>query len=137
MPNEAFTYGVSSSANYHAKHKDFDTFRFELQLPKTNKYKHENESGNHHQNNNRTQSIQFCVRFISGIEGSSDCNEYWDSNHGANYEIIQYFIEIEQLKSRDGRHSSLNQLHAKQNTFRFDDSIYSSQSSVMDSGIYY
>ena len=72
-------------------HKDYDTFRFEFQLPKTvDKLKCELDD------RNVTASIQLCICFRTGT--ANETTEYWDSNDGLNYEILQYVIDLERLK---------------------------------------
>jgi protein phosphatase 1 regulatory subunit 3A/B/C/D/E len=70
------------------KHKEFDTFRFEFELPRTAQ---ENASAD--PNNSVNASIQFCVCYRTDNSG-----EFWDSNEGKNYEILQYIIDAEKLK---------------------------------------
>jgi protein phosphatase 1 regulatory subunit 3A/B/C/D/E len=133
------------------KHKEFDTFRFEFELPKTAENTNSADS-----NNPVNASIQFCVcyRTDSGAE-------FWDNNDGLNYEILQYIIDAEKLKpSRSHRHhhhhraASTAGLSSKQssgsgsssssNYFKFNESSglsgskSSYTSSVMSSGeVYY
>jgi protein phosphatase 1 regulatory subunit 3A/B/C/D/E len=74
------------------KHKEFDTFKFEFQLPKT-------VDGNQSNTNetNANASIQFCICYRSGT-GTPEQAENWDNNDGVNYQILQYIIDIEKLK---------------------------------------
>lgn len=76
------TFYALNKPDYQPIHKDFDTFRFEFQLP-TNT----NSNGS-----SSNSTIQFCVCY------KSDQTEYWDSNDGKNYEILQYIIDVEKLK---------------------------------------
>ncbi|CAF0747670.1 unnamed protein product [Brachionus calyciflorus] len=86
-PTSSYTasfYG--NNINYQPQHKDFDTFRFQFDLPKTAEPKIQN-------NSSPNNTIQFCVCFRTGTN-----EEFWDNNYGLNYEILQYVIDIEKLK---------------------------------------
>ncbi|XP_064600674.1 protein phosphatase 1 regulatory subunit 3B-like [Liolophura sinensis] len=58
---------VYAANTSEAQGKAYDTFTFEIHVPT---------------NYDRTKKIMFAVCFIS------DSKEYWDSNHGQNYEVI-------------------------------------------------
>jgi hypothetical protein len=120
-PSAAFYGGGSTTPHYQSTHKEFDTFRFEFQLPKTvdeqtlatntNKMNAQNAS-----NSNITDrkelvgSIKFCICYKSGA------GEFWDSNGTSNYEILQYVIDIESLKPKqqqftNGRTNKITNKH--------------------------
>lgn len=88
------TFYSSSVAHHHggasgfqSHQKEFDTFRFEFELPKSPS---DTPAVN---KNSPNASIQFCICYKSG-----DSVEHWDNNDGKNYEILQYVIDIESLK---------------------------------------
>lgn len=125
-----------NNPNYQPHHKDYDTFRFNFELPKTVDQKPLNTPNN---------TIQFCVCFKAGAS-----DEYWDNNSGLNYEILQYVIDIEKLKPNNqdksnfylGKAPSAAANTTKQaNTyFRYDSATLSKanyQASNQSSGIYY
>lgn len=113
--------------NYHEianpQHKEYDTFRFEFQLPKT--VKSTIDSNNINNSNNITASIQFCICYRSGA--GSETREYWDSNEGKNYEILQYVIDLEQKKpsnTKQSNNSNHRQQKASSSIFKFDINNY-------------
>ena len=92
------TFYAQNTSSYQPKHhKEFDSFRFEFQLPKTAPTLHNDP-------NNINASIQFCVCYRNGSE------EYWDNNEGKNYEVLQYVIDVEKLKpgSSQSRRASVS-----------------------------
>jgi len=130
------TFYASNHSNYQPYHKEYDTFKFEFQLPK-NVDESNQKSSSKDQNNksNASASIQFCICFKSGA--GSDEKEYWDSNNGLNYEILQYIIDIEKLKPSNkqqqqqstANNTSINNksVNNKSNQFKYDVSSYSSK----------
>lgn len=119
--SSATFYVSTNNSSYVPQHKEYDTFRFEFQLPKTvgqeqkaasSSPLNENNAttanankelysdfGYGGRNLNLTASIQMCVCYRSGgKESTGEAREFWDSNHGKNYEILQYVIDIERLK---------------------------------------
>jgi hypothetical protein len=131
------TSSLFYGAGYHSDmqmanhHKDYDTFRFEFQLPKTVTKTNTNASSNsNNAKENITASIQFCICYKTG--SGSEVKEYWDSNEGKNYEILQYVIDIEQKKPSTSSHSkhhsnsSSSNKSNKSNFFKFDISNYNS-----------
>jgi protein phosphatase 1 regulatory subunit 3A/B/C/D/E len=118
--------------DYQPKHKDFDTFRFEFQLPKTAAA----ESGAPATND--PKSIQFCVCYRTDNGGES-----WDNNDGSNYEILQYIIDVEKLKpgsskAPSSRHHHHHHHHRSSSSSGSKSSYMSSTSSSPLSGeVYY
>ena len=130
-------------------HKEYDTFRFEFQLPKTvDKSKFQSESENNC-DRHATASIQFCICYQSGTV--YDLKEFWDSNEGNNYEILQYVIDLENLKPK--KHVSIasaasaassqlkNNNKSKSNHFKYIESNLSSNNksfnSFHETSVYY
>jgi len=130
-------------------HKEYDTFRFEFQLPKTvDKSKFQSESENNC-DRHATASIQFCICYQSGT--GYDLKEFWDSNEGNNYEILQYVIDLENLKPK--KHVSIasaasaassqlkNNNKSKSNHFKYIESNLSSNNksfnSFHETSVYY
>ena len=103
-------YGVGVQSHYEPKHKEYDTFRFEFKLPKQAEPQMNIRSATVRENN-ATGSIQFCVCYKSGSGQAT--KEYWDSNGGNNYEILQYNIDLERLKHLNNTPSSLNKYQKK------------------------
>lgn len=81
-PSSPTSYSATFyEATYQPGHKDYDTFRFQFDLPK---HVDAPTSNNSAPNN----IIQFCVCYQTGNE------QYWDNNYGINYEILQYVIGL-------------------------------------------
>ena len=122
------TFFGSNHAAYQPNHKEYDTFRFEFQLPKTvDQY---NINANQ---NDPNASIQFCICYKSGA--SHETREFWDSNDGKNYEILQYVMDIERLKSLNQPQATTNQLRSKKKETGTKFSYNSAQESI--TGVYY
>jgi protein phosphatase 1 regulatory subunit 3A/B/C/D/E len=122
------TFFGSNHAAYQPNHKEYDTFRFEFQLPKTvDQY-----SMNANQSDPNA-SIQFCICYKSGA--SHEAREFWDSNDGKNYEILQYVMDIERLKSLNQPQAATNQLRSKKKETGTKFSYNSAQESI--TGVYY
>lgn len=124
-------YGVSNG-HYEPRHKEYDTFRFEFKLPKQAepnvKGKYSMDGSRSH---NVTASIQFCICYKSG--SGEGMREFWDSNDGTNYEILQYNIDLESLKPPSKSHmSSKYQRRNSKNYYKYD-SNYSSSSNGSNS----
>jgi len=123
-----------SGNNYHHEtvsnhHKDYDTFRFEFQLPKTVSNQDKNAS-NSSNKDNVTGSIQFCICYRSG--SGDETKEFWDSNDDQNYEILQYVIDLDHHSTKSTTsQSNQNGLLTKStsqkgNFFKFDINNYKS-----------
>lgn len=100
-------HSSGASSFIQARHKEFDTFRFEFELPKSPT----NISG---AENSPNASIQFCICYRTG-----DSNEYWDNNEGKNYEILQYVIDIESLKPQC-KSSASDYTSSKSRNFKYE-----------------
>jgi hypothetical protein len=121
-----------SSNNYHHDavsnhHKEYDTFRFEFQLPKT--VSNQDTGANTSNKDNVTGSIQFCICYRSG--SGDETKEFWDSNDGKNYEILQYVIDLDHHSTKTKSTSTQNGLLTKStsqkgNFFKFDINNYKS-----------
>jgi hypothetical protein len=103
-------YGIGAQSRYEPKHKEYDTFRFEFKLPKQAEPQ-TNAQAVLVEKNNAAGSIQFCVCYKSG--SGHAVKEYWDSNGGNNYEILQYNIDLERLKHLDNKQSASNKYQKK------------------------
>lgn len=133
---------------YQPQHKEYDTFRFEFTLPKeakqeiVDKISYQNSRSD---KSNITASIEFCICYQSGSGDSY--KEYWDSNNGSNYEILQYLIDLERLKPLKQQQSITSNRYSqknKKNYFKYESnySLSSSSSSnlttsMLDHEIYY
>lgn len=109
------TFYASSAHNHHGgasgfqpHTKEFDTFRFEFELPKNPA---DLKTSN---TNSPNASIQFCICFRTG-----DSIEYWDNNDGKNYEILQYVIDIESLKPQS-KSSSADYANSKSRNYKYE-----------------
>jgi hypothetical protein len=122
-----------SGNNYHHeavsnRHKEYDTFRFEFQLPKT--VSNQEAGTNSSNKDNVTGSIQFCICYRTG--NGDEAKEFWDSNDGKNYEILQYVIDLDQsstaTKSASSSQNGLltKSTSQKANFFKFDINNYKS-----------
>lgn len=127
-------YGINNS-HYEPQHKEYDSFRFEFQLPKEAEPEIMDKlitqsSQNANNNDNITASIQFCICYTSGTGDTRV--EHWDSNGGSNYEILQYVIDLERLKpfkqQQTNSKLSLKNKIKKNNVFKYE-SFYSNSSS--------
>lgn len=120
----AFYGGGSTTPHYQSTHKEFDTFRFEFQLPKTvneqtlassssSSSSKSNSACNVNDQKELVGSIKFCICYKSGA------GEFWDSNETKNYEILQYVIDIESLKPANSRNqpSSSNRIKKTQPSY--------------------
>jgi len=130
------TFYGTNNVNYQPLHKEYDTFRFEFELPKTV------ERNQQSQTSNTTGSIKFCICYKSGT--GSETKEFWDSNGGKNYEILQYVIDIESLKGNNRQKpqsQSNNSNPNKQNYFKYEITSQNSSNkqpaNFCDNGIYY
>jgi hypothetical protein len=140
---------INSNANYyHTKanlHKEFDTFRFEFQLPKTvdvdvMNRAIRNANGGSINQKELVGSIQFCICYKSG--SADNTVEYWDNNVSDNYEVLQYYLDIENLKpsSMSPTYSSLNSSSSKNtnsNKDRSSSKTFPPTSAQEFSGVYY
>ncbi len=120
-------YGIGSQSHYEPKHKEYDTFRFGFMLPKQ-AGPQMNFKDTSAREKKATGSIQFCVCFKSG--SGQAAREYWDSNGGNNYEILQYDIDLERLKHLHNSPTSSNKYQKKnmKNFYKYE-SNYNSNSS--------
>lgn len=108
-------YAGGAMAHHHSmssSHKEFDTFRFEFELPQSPSSA--SSSSASASPNSPNASIQFCICFRAGDAG----NEYWDNNDGKNYEILQYVIDIESLKPQ--AKSNINDYASKSRNFKYE-----------------
>jgi len=132
----------SNNLNYQPVHKDYDTFRFEFQLPKTV----ENFTAHPLSDRNATASIQLCICYRAGAGNES--REFWDNNDGKNYEILQYVIDLERLRpnqqvsiSSAAAAASLQLKNKRSSYYKYENNNKSSYSSssllTTESGIYY
>lgn len=126
----------SNHSTYQPHHKDYDTFRFEFQLPQTV----DNKKNSHIKNSSPHASIQFCICYRTGQ--GSETKEYWDNNFGLNYEILQYVINLENLtiNNSNNRHHHQRYKPQQQPTyFKYDSSSYHNLLSTQNqySSIYY
>lgn len=98
----SFSSSSSSASAYNSTphHKEFDTFRFEFELPKNPSPSSPQSStaSNNRSGSTPNASIQFCICYRAG-----DSGEFWDNNEGKNYEILQYVIDIESLKPQSAQ----------------------------------
>lgn len=136
----------TNNSHYEPQHKEYDTFRFEFKLPKRAEPEimdKINTQNSNHYKSNITASIQFCVCFQSGPIHSQ--REYWDSNGGSNYEILQYVIDLERLKPYQNK-TTLNkyQQKNKKNYFKYESNYSGSSNNIsslttgpLDEEIYY
>jgi len=149
------TFYASNHSIYQPYHKEYDTFKFEFQLPKTvDENNQKSLSTDPNNKSNASASIQFCICYKSGA--GSEQKEFWDSNNGQNYEILQYIIDIEKLKPSNKQQQQQQQLTSgssinnksvnnKSNQFKYDVSSYSSKMNYVGclaqenhiTGIYY
>lgn len=147
------TFYGSHNVNYQPHHREFDTFRFEFQLPKTaDNNKTSNQSSSSPSSKNQPNaSIQFCICYRTGQH--SDQREYWDNNDAKNYEILQYVIDIESLKPQQSKstgainnnNSNNNAYNAKTKNYKYENQSNSSLKlnpassliSAENEGIYY
>lgn len=97
----------SSSSNNLDLFNEFDTFRFEFELP-VNINNSPTGMIAVQNNNNKSNSIQFCICFRVGQ--NADVQEYWDNNDGKNYEIVQYITGVE-LKAPPDRNLDSNKCY--------------------------
>lgn len=128
----------TNNSDYEPQHKEYDTFRFEFKLPahvereamdKLSKFSSEDYK------KNVTGSIQFCICYKSGSGASM--KEYWDSNGGSNYEILQYVIDLERLKpSNRQKSTSMNKHYQKnkKNFFKYESNFSNSSNSNITNG---
>jgi hypothetical protein len=159
--SSAVFYGTSTNIAYQSSHKEFDTFRFEFQLPKTVNNPCSLGIGSHVKNTLSSSSpscngagsppltqkelagsIQFCICYKSGA--GEQTREFWDSNQSANYEILQYVIDIESLKpsnqmsnrpNKNYNNSSSPNTNTKTNNNNNNTLLLSQESAI--NGIYY
>ena len=130
-PSSPTSYSATFyEANYQPNHKDYDTFRFQFDLPR-----HVDASTSH--NNSPNNTIQFCVCYQTGNE------QYWDNNYGINYEILQYVIGLVNKPAQAKSNFYLGKSKSN-NYFRYDSApaapksaAYSLSNQSSSSSIYY
>jgi hypothetical protein len=132
----------ANTSSYYPVHKENDTFRFEIQLPRTvDETKLDGTNLKH-----ATASIQFCICYRTGA--SDDINEYWDNNDGLNYEILQYVIDLERLKPNQHASSAqlakhninnnnINNKQQKSNYFKYENNKSKCSLLAQENGVYY
>lgn len=128
-PSSPTSYSATFyEANYQPNHKDYDTFRFQFDLPQ-----HVNSSMSN--NNSPHNIIQFCVCYKTGND------EYWDNNFGVNYEILQYVIGINKpTKTKTNFYLGKSKSSSSSSCFRYDSAALSKATyslSNQSSSIYY
>jgi len=103
----SYTAAFCGNAHYEPNHKEYDTFRFEFKLPKHAESEALSRPNGNVYRSNVTASIEFCICYQSG--NGNNAKEFWDSNGGNNYEILQYVIDLERLKPLNHHpHGSMN-----------------------------
>lgn len=128
-----------NNGHYEPQHKEYDTFRFEFKLPKhAEPDAMTRPSANNYRSSNITASIEFCICYQSGA--GNNMKEYWDSNGGSNYEILQYVIDLERLKNHHPNNAtnngSMNKYQKNKKNF-FNASGIAISGMALDDEIYY
>lgn len=115
-------------------HKEYDTFRFEFKLPKHAEPDAMTRPSANNYKSNITASIEFCICYQSGA--GNNMREFWDSNGGSNYEILQYVIDLERLKNHHLKNGSVNKYQTNKKNY-FNASGIMSTGIALDNEIYY
>jgi hypothetical protein len=98
--NATYLPNIYSAIDDRNASQAVDTFKFEFKLPNdinTNNAikltidKFNFKPTHHNSSENNQSNVQFCVCFKSLDDGI----EYWDSNYGSNYLILQYLITLD------------------------------------------